>query len=83
MDDEKRKALIEARRRRAIACADRVVRLGRMCAGCEGDAYCGISRKFDEAYPGNVINQLLNDPVFLRNVTIIRLGPLGERSDDA
>lgn len=46
----------------ALACSDRVVASGHMCAGCYGDSYCRISEKFAEAYPKRT---LLRDVVLL------------------
>jgi len=62
-------------KRRAQECSDGVVARRHMCAGCtHGQFYCDVTRKFNEAYPDNLLNQLLNDPRFLSNVTIFRLG---------
>ena len=49
----------EARIREAQACADRCVARRRMCAGCYDQFYCEIDRKFREAYPNNLLDQIV------------------------
>ena len=49
-------------REEALKCSDKVVERGRMCAGCYGDAYCEVSKKFAKAYPERT---LLRDVILL------------------
>ncbi len=43
----------------ANKCSNDVVKRHRMCAGCYGDAYCNVSKKWRQAYPDNLLDKVI------------------------